>query len=178
MIWTVTVDGDSRVTLWGGSTTQNIGLWLYEESLTSGESNEKRACISHLVKFQIQIYFKIRLKILLKMFNFSKLLPERKLKAKRGCYHFFFLFVGKKIREVNHSFFSYSQNEICLCREIDPVCFFSWNVPSSSLHAPYIPVIYYMMRKSVSQKINTLEPAVARSWGVLKWVLIWREKDD
>lgn len=24
------------------------------------------------------------------MFNFSKLLPEKKLKEKRGCYHFFF----------------------------------------------------------------------------------------
>lgn len=52
--------------------------------------NEKRVCISDLVKSQIQIYFKVKFKIFLKMFNFSKLLPERKLKEKRGCYHFFF----------------------------------------------------------------------------------------
>lgn len=102
-------------------------------------------------------------------------------KQREGVTTFFLPLWGKKPAKsslASFPTFFFPQKERCLCREIDPVWFFSWNVPSSSLHAPYIPAIYYMMWKSVSQKINTLEPAVASSWGVLKWVLIWREKGD
>lgn len=72
------------------------------------------------------------------MFNFSKLLSERKRKAKRGCYHFDFplyeiTVVGeKKTQKTKKSSiaFFFPEKEIRLCSEIDPVWFLAEMYPT------------------------------------------------